>query len=256
MTDSRNDRPVGRVAGLWRYPIKSMGGEALASVDVSWHGLSGDRRWAFVRHEVQRSGFPWLTIRERHDMNRYQPSFADPAKPDRSPVIVKTPTGATCDCADPLLAAELYPDGTHIIKQDRGIFDTFPLSLISTRTIAWLSATAAIPLAVERFRPNILVEAVDDSGFPEDGWLGCILQIGTLRLRVDERDGRCSVITIDPVTSTSDPSILRRLAGDRQGCAGVYGTTVRPGHVALGDSVYVESGFVEPELTGSGGRSG
>src|SRR3954462_12559876 len=41
----RNGRQVGRVVGLWRYPVKSMGAEALAEVDVSWHGLAGDRRW-------------------------------------------------------------------------------------------------------------------------------------------------------------------------------------------------------------------
>lgn len=241
MDDSRNERPVGHVAGLWRYPIKSMGGEALADVEVSWQGLAGDRRWAFIRHEARQSGFPWLTLRERHDMNRYQPSFAEPARPDKSPVIVKTPSGAFHDSADASLAAELYPGGTHIIKQDRGIYDTFPLSLITTRTIAWLSDVAGVRLAVGRFRPNILVEAAADSDFPEDGWLGCILQIGGLRMRVDERDGRCSIITIDPVTAESNPSILRHVARDRQGCAGVYGTTVRPGRVALNDPVFIES---------------
>ena len=54
---------VGRVSGLWRYPVKSMAGEALAQADVSWHGFAGDRRWAFVRPGIVRSDFPWLTIR-------------------------------------------------------------------------------------------------------------------------------------------------------------------------------------------------
>ena len=40
---------VGRVAGLWRYPVKSMGAEALEAVEVSWAGMAGDRRWALVR---------------------------------------------------------------------------------------------------------------------------------------------------------------------------------------------------------------
>ena len=31
---------VGRVAGLWRYPVKSMAAEALEEVEVSWHGLA------------------------------------------------------------------------------------------------------------------------------------------------------------------------------------------------------------------------
>ena len=39
---------VGRLAALRRYPVKSMGAQALDEVEVSWHGLAGDR-WAFVR---------------------------------------------------------------------------------------------------------------------------------------------------------------------------------------------------------------
>jgi uncharacterized protein YcbX len=59
---------IGRVVGLWRYPVKSMAGEALDQVEVSWNGLAGDRRWAFVRDGMVRSGFPWLTLRERPEM--------------------------------------------------------------------------------------------------------------------------------------------------------------------------------------------
>src|SRR5215469_3004967 len=93
MRKRQNGRPVGRVVGLWRYPVKSMGGEPVAAIDVSWHGFKGDRRWAFIRDGVTQSGFPWLTLRERGDMSHYTPSFADPTQPDQSPVIVRTPSG-------------------------------------------------------------------------------------------------------------------------------------------------------------------
>lgn len=241
MDNSSICRCVGRVVGLWRYPVKSMGAEALSEVAVSWHGLAGDRRWAFVRDGVPQSGFPWLTLRDRPDMHRYRPSFVDPARADSSPVIVTTPSGKVLDVADPALAAELFPSGARILKQNRGVFDTFPLSLITTRTIARLGETVGVPLDVQRFRPNILVEAAEDADFPEDGWLGSVLRIGGLRMRVDKRDGRCVVITIDPVTGEQNPGILRAVARDRQGCLGVYGSTVEPGSVALGDSVYLES---------------
>lgn len=241
MNDSRNSKHVGRVVGLWRYPVKSMSAEALAEVEVSWHGLAGDRRWAFVRNDAPQSGFPWLTLRERHDMNHYLPSFVDAARPDKSPLNVKTPSGAVFDIADPALGAELYPGGVRIIKQDRGIFDTFPLSLITTQTIACLGETVGVPLDAQRFRPNVLVEAADDAGFPEDSWLGCVVRIGGMRMRIDKRDGRCIVITIDPVTSERTPAILRAVAKDRQGCLGVYGSTVEPGRVALNDHVFIES---------------
>jgi len=238
MQESTDGRPVGRVVGLWRYPVKSMGGEALAEVDVSWHGLAGDRRWAFIRDGMVQSGFPWLTLRERGDMSRYRPSFVDPDRPDRSATSVRTPAGAVLDVVDPALAAELGP-GVRVIKQDRGIFDTFPLSLITTRTIAALAETVGTPLVVERFRPNLLIEAADTMPFAEDAWVGRVLRIGGVRMRIDKRDGRCAVITIDPVTSARDPAILRAVAQDRDGCLGVYGTTVAPGRLAVGDPVLV-----------------
>ena len=240
MRESGNGRLVGRVVGLWRYPVKSMGAEALPEVEVNWHGLAGDRRWAFVRSGVARSGFPWLTLRERGDLNHYLPSFVEPARPDKSATVVRTPSGATFDVADPALAAELYSKEVRLIKQDRGIFDTFPLSVITTQTIGRLGEMVGARLDVQRFRPNILVESAAEAPFAEDGWVGCVLRIGGMRMRVDKRDGRCVVITIDPVTTERNPEILRKVARDRQGCLGVYGTTVEPGRIAINDPVLID----------------
>ena len=237
----RNGRHVGRVVGLWRYPVKSMGAEALAEIDVSWHGFAGDRRWAFIRNGVEQSGFPWLTLRDRGDLNHYLPSFIEPARPDQSPTVVRTPSGTLFDVTDPALGAELCPTGARVIRQARGVFDTFPLSLITTQTIGRLGDRVGARLNVERFRPNILVEAADEAPFPEDGWVGCVLRIGGARMRVYKRDGRCVVITIDPVTTERTPAILRTVARDRQGCLGVYGSTVEPGRVAVNDPVLLES---------------
>jgi len=236
-----NCRQIGRIVGLWRYPVKSMGAEALEEVDVSWFGLAGDRRWAFVRQDAMQSGFPWLTLRERADLNHWRPSFTDPSRPDKSPIVVRAPSGAVMDLDDPALGSALYPSGARLIKQDRGAFDTFPLSLITTQTIARLGESVGTSLHVQRFRPNFLVDAGDDAPFPEDHWVGRVLRIGSLRLRVDKRDGRCVVITVDPLTAEKKPAVLRAVAQERQGCLGVYGTPVEPGAVALNDPVFIET---------------
>ena len=237
MHDSENVKPIGRVVGLWRYPVKSMAGEKLAEVDVSWHGFAGDRRWAFIRDGVVQSGFRWLTIRQRENMNHYRPSFVEPARPDKSPAVVRTPSGAVLDVADPALGSELCPGGARVIKQDRGVFDAFPLSLITTRTIARLGEIVGTDLDVQRFRPNLLVEADDETPFVEDRWVGRVLRAGGLRMRVDKRDSRCVVITTDPVTGERNPEILRVVARDRQGCLGVDGSTVEPGGVRVGQRI-------------------
>lgn len=237
---ARKGVAIGRVVGVWRYPVKSMAAEPLADVDVSWHGVSGDRRWAFIRNEAVQSGFSWLTLRERADMNRYRPAFLDPLHPDRSPTVVHSPSGRTFDVTDPALADELYPNGARAIKQDRGVFDTFPLSLVTSQTLARLGEMVGTQLSAERFRPNILVETADGAPFTEDEWVGSVLSIGGLRMRVDKRDGRCAVITIDPETAQRDPAILRTVVRERDGCLGVYGTTVTPGRIALHDAVFVD----------------
>jgi uncharacterized protein len=229
---------VGRVAALRRYPVKSMAAEELDSVEISWHGLAGDRRWAFIRDGQVRSGFPWLTIRDRPELAHYRPRFAEPDRPNASPTLVRTPSGGELDVADPALAAELGP-GVRVIKQDRGVFDTMPLSLLTAQALASLGRLVGTGLAAGRFRPNLFVDA-SGRDFPEDAWVGRVLRIGGLRMRVDQRDKRCVMVTIDPVTLVRDPAILRAIARERDNRFGVYGSIVEPGRVAVGDPVEIE----------------
>jgi hypothetical protein len=56
-------------------------------------------------------------------------------------------------------------------------------------------------------------------------------------MRVDKRDQRCVMITIDPATLARNPAVLRAVARERDNKLGVYGSTVEPGPVAVGDPV-------------------
>jgi uncharacterized protein YcbX len=229
---------VGHVVALWRYPVKSMGAEQLERTEVSWHGLAGDRRWAFIRDGQVRSGFPWLTIRELPELVHYRPRFAEPDRPEASPTLVRTPSGCEFDVADPALARGLGP-GVRVIKQSRGVFDTMQLSLLTTQAVAGLGRLVGSDLAAARFRPNLVVDA-RGGDFPEDAWIGRVLRVGGLRMRVDKHDQRCVMVTIDPVTLRTDPAILRTIARERDGQLGVYGSIVEPGPVAVGDQVELE----------------
>lgn len=219
-----------------------MGPETLAAAELSWFGVPGDRRWAFIRPGVERSGFPWLTLREHTHLALYRPAYVDPDRPDASATVVRTPQGAEPDVTDPALRAELGSGPLRVIRQDRGVFDASALALVTTRTIAALGAMLGVPIAVQRFRPNFLIEAHAAAAFQEDEWVGCELRIGTMRMRVDKRDGRCGVINVDPQTGVRNPAVLRAVAQERWHCVGVYGTTVRPGRVTEGDRVFIEAG--------------
>ena len=226
--------PVRRVAALWRYPVKSMAGEALPEAEVGFHGVAGDRRWAFVRPGLERSDFPWMTIRERSDMLHYRPSFEDPSRPDDSRTLVETPSGRSLDVADPALAEDIAP-GVRVIKLGRGAFDAFPLSLISRQSVAALSASVGRELAVERFRANVVVDVSEP--FEEESWIGRVVVLGGVRMRIDARDSRCVITNVDPETAERDPRVLKTIGREREACMGVYGSVVEPGVVAVGDPV-------------------
>ena len=229
---------VGRVVAVMRYPVKSMAPEPLDSADVGWYGIPGDRRWAFIRGGLEHSGFPWLTMRENPAMGRYVPRFTDPESPETSLTVVTTPSANELDVLDPVLALELG-HRSRVIRQSRGVFDAFPLSLISTGTIDALGSLAGLDIDARRFRPNILVETREGMSFVEDSLVGMELVIGTMRMRVDKRDKRCVMVNVDPGDSSRNPAVLRAVAKERQACAGVYGTIVQPGMISIGDEVVV-----------------
>jgi uncharacterized protein len=216
---------MARVAQLWRYPVKSMAGEPLEAADVYWHGIRGDRRYAFVQPELIHSDFPWLTIRERAEFVAYQPRLLTPERPDDSRVAVRTPEGEELDVAE--LADRL---GARSIKLNRGAFDSAPLSLISLGTTGELDP--------RRFRMNLVIDT--PRAFAEDAYIGHTLRIGGLRLRVDRPDSRCTIITTDPDTGERDPAILKHYGRTHNTCAGVYCSVVEPGRVAVGDEVIVQ----------------
>src|SRR4029453_18046815 len=69
---------IGEVEALFRYPVKSMRGEALDDAALGWHGIDGDRRFAFRRVD-ERGGFPWLSASRLADLLQFSPTGRDDA---------------------------------------------------------------------------------------------------------------------------------------------------------------------------------
>ncbi len=229
---------VGFVTGIWRYPVKSMAAEALTSGCLSWTGVAGDRRWAFIRPESGANGFPWHTIRENPAMSAYVPRLLDPGRPDKSAVQVRAPGGRAYRLTDPRLADELGA-GLRLMRLDRGTFDAMPVSLITTATVAALCGAAGVPGNELRFRPNVVITATSGVPYAEDQWVGRSLHIGAATVRVDRRDTRCIVVNVDPATGVPDAPVLKIIGRHRRARAGVYGSTMRPGPIRVGDLVTI-----------------
>lgn len=225
---------VGRVASLFRYPVKSMAAEPLEAVEVSWQGFDGDRRWAFVRAGQARNGFPWFTLRQHPGLYGYRPVVG-------GPVVVRTPSGDRYEVDDPALAAELGAAAGPVFAQklDRGTFDSAPLSLLGAPTADAVGARVGIPVDPLRFRPNIVVDTLSGTPFAEDAWVGGTVSVGPVRVHVQQRDRRCMVINIDPQTGERDPAVLRGVAQLNDVTCGVYASVLVPGTISVGDPVEV-----------------
>jgi uncharacterized protein len=224
------------VAGIYRYPVKAMGGEALTEAQIGWFGLPGDRRYAFVQSD-HTGDFPWLTIRELPELTRYRPRSA--ADPEEQPPVITTPEGRELEITDPALAAELAEKSRrriHLHRDHRGTFDSSAISVISVQSVQALSELVGRPLDPVRFRPNILIDAPGHE-FPEEALIGRSLSLGSARVRLDRRDERCMVVNFDHRTAERQPEVLRAVAQHRAACIGVYGSVETPGVVTLGDPV-------------------
>lgn len=237
--------PVGRVAALYRYPVKSMRGERIETSEVYWPGLAGDRRYAFVRGG-NTTRFPWLTAREVPKLLRYAPYFTDHTNPGASTVRVITPEGADFALEDDGLRDELaaqYRDPVQLLQSNRGIPDSAGVSILGAATVRDLGARVGATLDPIRFRPNILVETTADAPYEEEAWLGGLLVFGdrddSARIRANRKDRRCMMVNLDPGEATQNPDVLREIVRNRDECVGLYATTENIGTIQVGDLIYL-----------------
>ncbi len=236
---------IGEIEALFRYPVKSMGGEPLEAVDLGWHGLEGDRRLAL--HRIgERGGFPWLTASKLPELILFTPTRRGPA-PGDLPTHVRTPQGTELQVFGQELADEIsrrHGAPVEMLHLNRGIFDEASLSLITSTTVGEVSRLAEQRPDVRRFRPNVVIASTQAVPFEEDAWVGGVLRFGegddAAIVSVTNRDERCSMVNFDPDSARADPEVLRAVARWRDTRAGVYAAVTRRGRLAVGQAVFFE----------------
>src|SRR5688572_4646815 len=159
---------IGHVEALFRYPVKSMGGESLEAASMGWHGLEGDRRLAFRRME-DRSGFPWLTATKLPELLLFAPHRGNGAEGEL-PTHVRTPDGRELPVFGEELATEVgrrYGGAVQMMQLRHGIFDDASLSVIATDTVGEITRRAGHRPDVRRFRPNVVARLLRSGPFQE-----------------------------------------------------------------------------------------
>jgi MOSC domain-containing protein len=287
---------VGSVAMLWRFPVKSMGGEQLHDVEVTERGVLGDRAYALIDKDTGKV-VSAKSVRLFPDLLDYKAAFVEPPHQggDLPPVQILVPDGTTVRSdsgeVDHVLSAYLkrkvtlgraapddftidqyHPDvegadpggnRNTVVAQKLGaalfaalgmespvpagsFFDVFPLSVMTTSTLARLNELRPQSrFEPRRFRMNVIV-STGRPGFVENDWVGHELGLGNgARLNVALLDPRCVMTTLAQDELPKDSEVLRTLArqnrldvaGGRYPCAGVYATVESTGTIRAGDGV-------------------
>ncbi len=233
---------IGTLRFLSRYPVKGMMGEDLKVARVSRHGITGDRVFAFVDENSQNKKFPWMTARQRNEMILFKPRFLDPSH-EFTKVEILTPEGSAYNL--PSIEFEEYlqrrfQNQLRLQYSDEGMKDSKPLSMLGLQTLDALKIELGIDLLRhERFRENFYVQWEDRGPYYENELVGKSLKIGEVILKIDKKNGRCVVPTLDPDNAASSGKILEMIKRNHDGCFGVYGVPEREGEVRVGDSVFL-----------------
>lgn len=221
------------VLTIRRYPVKSMGGESLASVVLDERGLAGDR-WYAVSDDDGR----FACGKDSRRFRRRDGIFDHRAATGAEGVSVTGPDGSWL-VGDPDLDAALsraLGDPVRVTEeagtphQDAG-----SVSLVGTATLQWCADRWGLDADPRRLRVNLLVETAEP--FVEEGWVGREVAVGDVRLQVVERIERCRTIDVAQDGTVARGRWLKPLAADRDMCVAVYADVARPGTIRLGDVV-------------------
>jgi uncharacterized protein YcbX len=248
---------LGRVAELWRHPVKSMQGEQLEVVELGEWGVPGDRRWAVID---EASGTAMSA-------KRYPVLLQAFARVDDAAVLVRIPGKDEAPAGDAALDAALSEwlgravhleeasleggrkyesnvdseDDTSEVAQ----FPTPPGTFLDAAAVhilsdASLAAMAAVAPGEDwcraRFRPTILLGAVGE-GHVEDQALGSEVAVGSAVLSLFAPCVRCAMPGREQPGVAKSADLLRALKHHHLNTLGVYAAVSRQGLVGVGDEV-------------------
>lgn len=205
---------IGRIASIWRYPVKSLAAEPLDETPVETGGLPGDRNGAlYVTSEHARTGKP-LRGKE-NDLLHLTHDVAQAAR----------------------YAAESGVRVEYRSEPGGHVFDAAPVSLVFDRWISEVAAHVGQALDPRRWRPNFYALASNGFALRERDLIGSTLEIGEVLLLVRSTIGRCVTTTYDVETGEHLDEVLRYVARERDNVMGVYCEVELAGTVRVGDGL-------------------
>jgi uncharacterized protein YcbX len=211
-----------KIAAIWRYPVKSMAGERVGSMDLTRTGFAGDR----VIQVYDRRGRV-VTARTFPRLLRLRATLG----PDGAPLVDGLPWDSREVAAR--VEAAVAP-GARLERFDGAErFDILPLLICTDGAVSMFGRD------VRRLRPNIFIAGVDGAG--ERRWPGATLRLPHAEVAIADLRGRCVMTTYDPNTGEQDPGVLRDIVRRFGGQLCLNAHVIRPGRVEEGDTVQLLS---------------
>ena len=206
------------VQEIWRYPVKSMGGERLDEAILGPLGIEGDR----VVH-VENANGRVVTARTHRRLLEHRAVLGA----DGEPLV----DGRLWSGGDVAATVEtIAGTGARLVRGDSAArFDILPL-LVATD-----GAIQAFGFDGRRLRPNIVIGGV--AGLDERGWEGKYLRIGEVVIALVDLRGRCVMTTVDPDTAEPNPQVLKSIVQRFGGTLALNASVVHGGRLRQGDSV-------------------
>jgi uncharacterized protein len=246
------------VDSLYRYPVKSLRGEAVDSLTFSSGHAEGDREWAIV------DAANGVTLSAKRHGTLLQAA----ARTTRDLVVVTLPDGTEVVAGDkgadafmsawfgrtvslrrageynlPFELLDEPTDDDSAVKTIEGpaghfadVADAHLLTDASLRTMA--ARRPDVVWDVHRFRPSVLIGGVDGA-FPEDEWVDTEVAVGEVVFFVFKMTERCSLPLRAQPTLAYDREVARALREHHGFRLGVYASTREPGTVRVGEPIVV-----------------
>jgi uncharacterized protein YcbX len=208
------------VKNIWRYPVKTMGGEELQAVKMSSNGMEGDR----IVHVSDTRG-QVITSRSHPGFLKHRTTLREDGEP-----LVDGRLWTEASVAADVQA--IGGPGAKLRRYD-GVerFDVLPL-LVATD-----GAIAAFGYDYRRLRPNIVVGGVPGMG--ETEWPGKRIRIGSVIIGIQDLRGRCIMTSYDPDTQEQNKNITRGIYERFNGVLALNCWVIEGGQINVNDEVEV-----------------
>jgi uncharacterized protein YcbX len=221
---------VVHVLELWRYPVKSMRGVSLGSVEIRGGEIVGDRLVQVVWTAGPRAGRV-VTARTHPWLLGHAGSIDDAGR-----TLIDGHPWDGLEAREAVRAALGSDDFEVVSYEGQGPqrFDVLPLTVVTD------GALREFGYDRRRLRPNVIVGGVD--GLDERSFAGGRLHLGDVVIEVVKPRSRCVMTTFDPDSLEQDHGVLEHIVHDLDARIALDCRALVDGTVSVGDEVRFEPG--------------